>query len=331
MAAERPDGFEEELVVRLGARAGSVSGSPPPAGLREAGRRRRRRQTALRGAAAVVVLAAGVGALTQLGGAGGGGDVEHRLPAGGASPTPGLSAWNEVGVVLGCNGPTSLRTPGWHEHPTLPPAGVSSSGIPFSGTSSSGIPLSGTSSSGIPLSGVSSSGIPLSGTSSSGIPLSGVSSSGIPSSRPSSSGSPSPLSSEQLSRLDLARAGVAVDKLANAGYRDHYFGSCQDAQTNTLYVMRVPGSALDAAATAAVADWPSVRLRFADAVASRDEQKALVARIEADRAYWQSEGVEIQFVVPGGDGAGVVVDTPQWESAAARIKARYGALVVEVR
>jgi hypothetical protein len=313
MAAERPDGFEEELVVRLGARAGSVGGSAPLAALREAGRRRGRRRTALRGTAAVLVLAAGVAVLSQLGGGGHG--PELRPPAGEAGPGPGLSAWNEAGPVLGCAGPTSLRTPGLHQHPTSPPS------APPTGRPSSGFPTAGSPSSGFPTSVLPSTGSPTAGPSSSGPSSSG----------PSSSGSPSPLSADQLSRLDLARAGEAVDKVASAGYRDHYFGSCRDSATDTLYVMRVPGSGLDAAAAAAVAAWPSVKLRFSDAVASRDELQALASRIQGDRAYWESEGVEVRFVSVGGDGAGVVVDTPQWESAEARIKARYGPLVAEVR
>ncbi|MFD8788032.1 hypothetical protein [Kitasatospora sp. NPDC059599] len=339
MAAERPeqpDGFEEELAVRLGTRAGSVAGSAPLAALRDAGRRRARWLTVLRGTAAVVVLAAGVGMLSRLGDGGGPGGVEHRPPAGAASPTPGVSAWNEVGPVVACEGPTSLRTPGWHDRSVSPSSGLSSSGLSSSGLSSSGGPTGGRSSSGFPSGGSPSSGgpstgFPSGGSPSGGGPSGGVPSTGFPAARPTSSGPSSPLSSAQLIRLDLARAGEAVDRVANTGYRDHYFGSCRDAETGTLYVMRVPGSALDAAAAGAAADWPSVKLQFTDAAASRDEQEVLVGRIDGDRAYWHSEGVEIGSVAVGGDGAGVVVGTPQWESAGARIKARYGPLVVEVR
>ncbi|MGW3044700.1 hypothetical protein ACWC9T_32740 [Kitasatospora sp. NPDC001159] len=297
MSAE--DGFEEELVVRLGARAAEVGGSPPLAELREAGRRRARRQGVVRGVTAVAALAVGAGVLTQLGGGGSGvgsavGAAGTGLPS--ASATRGWGR-DDVSPLFACTeGPTSLRTPGVHFHPSLPSSGVSSSGVP-----------------------------------SSGAPSSGVSSSGAPASGPASSGSPSAPSSAQLQRLDLERTAEAVGRMATTSYRDHYFGLCFEDDTSTVHVMRVPGSNLDTAVARMMADRPALKVRFVDAVASLDDQKALAARIDGDRAYWRSKGVEIQFVAVANDGAGLVVDTPQWASAGAEVKARYGPLVVEVR
>ncbi|MFI6152061.1 hypothetical protein ACIBCA_05165 [Kitasatospora sp. NPDC051170] len=112
MSAERPDGFEEQLAVRLGARAASVGGSPPLAALREAGRRRARRQNVVRGVASVALLAAGVGVLGQIGGRGG-------EPPPTATPTA-TAPWWSAGPVNGCQGgPSSMRTPGWYP-PTDP-------------------------------------------------------------------------------------------------------------------------------------------------------------------------------------------------------------------
>ncbi|MET8623524.1 hypothetical protein ABZW30_07160, partial [Kitasatospora sp. NPDC004669] len=154
--------FEEELAVRLGVRAAGVGGSPPLAELREAGRRRARRQRAVRGAAAVAVLAVGAGVLTQLGGGSGVG----RTGVAGAgvalvSPTTGATGAGPEAVILSCaKGPTSMRTPGWHQHPAWTPPAVPSSGVPSSGVPSSGVPSSGVPSSGVPSSGVPSSGVP---------------------------------------------------------------------------------------------------------------------------------------------------------------------------
>ncbi|MFG2843168.1 hypothetical protein ACGF12_08325 [Kitasatospora sp. NPDC048296] len=307
MSAE--DGFEQELVVRLGARAAEVGGSPPLAELREAGRRRAGRQGVVRGVTAVAVLAVCAGVLTQLGGGGSGvggavGAAGTGLPS--ASATRG-SGRDEVSPLFACTkGPTSLRTPGLHFHPSLPSSGFPSSGVPSSGFPSSGVP-------------------------SSGLPSSGLPSSGAPSSGPASSGSPSALSSAQLQRLDLERTAEAVGRMATTSYRDHYFGLCYEDDTSTVHVMRVPGSNLDTAVARMMADRPALKVRFVDAVASLDDQKALAARVDGDRAYWRSKGVEIQFVAVANDGAGLVVDTPQWASAGAEIKARYGPLVVEVR
>ncbi|MEE1788880.1 hypothetical protein PUR71_39165 [Streptomyces sp. SP17BM10] len=305
MSAE--DGFEEELVRRLGLRAAAVGGSPPLAALKAAGRRRARQQGAVRGVTAVAVLAVGAGALTQLGGGGtpsGGGLGVGGGPAG----APSASAGRDSGTVrplYACNaGPSSLRTPGMHFHPTDLPTGPPRITPSFTPSST---------------------------------PWSGSPSFTPPSppptpSFPPSSGSPSTLTSAQVSQAELARAGEAVDRMATAGYPDRYFGICRDAGLNTVYVMRVPGDgALDEAVTRVLAGWPAVRLQFTDAVGSYGELTELRDRIDGDRAYWQDKGVKLEFVQVAHDGSGVVVDTPQWESAGAQIKARYGPKVVEVR
>ncbi|MFJ9847274.1 hypothetical protein ACIRYZ_43995 [Kitasatospora sp. NPDC101155] len=309
--------FEEELAGRLAEHAVWVGGSAPLAELHAAGRRRARRQRALRGAAAVAVLAVGAGALTQLGS--GSGD-SRTSPAGAGvslvSPTPG--ATRSVAVILKCaNGPAGWRTLGLHQHgkqvlsDSPSPGGLTSSGAPSPGVPSSGFP---------------SSGFP-----SSGVPSSGGPSSDDPSSWPTLSGSPSPLSYATTAQSDLERAGQAIEYMAMASYRDHYFGTCRDTSTNTLYMMRVPGSGLDAAAASMLTDWPAVKLQFAVAAGSRDELSAFGARIRADREDWRAKGVEIEAVTVAIDGAGVVVDTPQWQTAAAQIEAKYGPQVAEVR
>ncbi|MFJ2188776.1 hypothetical protein ACIOJE_12595 [Kitasatospora sp. NPDC087861] len=319
--------FEEELAGRLAERAAWIGGSAPLAELHAAGRRRARRQRAVRGAAAVAVLAVGAGALTQLGG--GSGD-SRTGPAGAGvslvSPTPG--ATRSVAVILECaNGPTGWRTLGLHQHgkqvlsDSPSPGGLTPSGTPSPGFPSPGFPSPGFFSSGVPSSG---------GPSTSG-PSTDHPPSGDPSSWPTSSGSPSPLSYATTAQSDLERAGQAIEYMAMASYRDHYFGTCRDTSTNTLYVMRVPGSGLDAAAASTLTDWPAVKLQFAVAASSRDELSAFGARIRADREDWRAKGVEIEAVTVAIDGAGVVVDTPQWQTAAAQIEAKYGPQVAEVR
>ncbi|MET8539260.1 hypothetical protein ABZW03_01190 [Kitasatospora sp. NPDC004799] len=119
--------------------------------------------------------------------------------------------------------------------------------------------------------------------------------------------------------------------MALARYPDHYFGTCRDTTTDTLFVMRVPGSALDADVTAMAADQLAVKVQFADAAGSRAQLLAFASRIRADTETWRAKGVVIESVTLAIDGAGVVVDTPQWQSAEAEIKATYGPLVAEVR
>ncbi|MFJ3790329.1 hypothetical protein [Kitasatospora sp. NPDC090091] len=195
MAVDDTDGFEEELVVRLGEQAEAVSGAAAPlAELRRAGERRARRTVAVRVAAGAAVLAVGVGGLSQLGGGGGAG--AGLAPAGVASSGPGSTDpfGSEDGPVLACTqGPTSLRTPGWVGPSSGPSGGPS--GAPSSGFPSTGVPSSGITSTGFPSSGITSSGPggapspggpftgwPSAGSSSSGGPFTGVpSSTGVPS------------------------------------------------------------------------------------------------------------------------------------------------------
>ena len=306
------DAFEEELSVRLGARAAGIGGSPPLADLREAGRRRARRQRALRGVVAVAVLAIGAGALTQLGGGESPGSATGPAalrtvvaPSAGAG-TPGSRGADTDGLVktvLGCqSGPTSLRTPG----------GGGATGAPYS---SSRVPSSGGPSTGVPSSGGPSSGL---------TPPAG--------SAPRTTGAPSSLSPEQSSQAELARAGEAVEKLAREHYADDYFATCRDASTRTLYVMRVHGTGLDAAVTHLVAEWPGVKLEFRDAAAGYPRQLALAKQIRSEAGDWAATyGVHIRSVQIANDGAGLIVGTPQAESARKELLAQYGGLVVEVR
>ncbi|MFE4973499.1 hypothetical protein ACFRAR_15460 [Kitasatospora sp. NPDC056651] len=337
------DRFEEELVARLERRAAGVGGGPPPAGLREAGQRRARRRTTVRVVTAAAVVALGVTALTQLaGGLGPGrtGAAGLRVVEAGpttdatADATAGATATRYLAVMLDCaNGPTSMRTPGWHEHPTelprYPAPGLPSPEAPTSGATSSREP-----SSGYPSPDHSSTGYPSPDHSSTGAPSPGASSSpGSPATWSTSSGTAPGFSSVSGDPVDLGsrRAGQAIEELAMSDYPDRYFGTCRDRNTGTLYVMRVPGSDLDAAVTRLAADWPAVKVAFADAAGSRSQLMALVKRINADVGEWRANGVVIEAATLAIDGTGVVVDTPQWQSAGAEIKARYGPLVAEVR
>ncbi|MFG2907016.1 hypothetical protein ACGF13_18370 [Kitasatospora sp. NPDC048286] len=135
--------------------------------------------------------------------------------------------------------------------------------------------------------------------------------------------------SEDPAELTLNRAGQAIEGLAMTDYPDQYFGTCRDRNTNTLYVMRVPGGGLDAAVTRMAA--PTVKVAFADAAGSRGQLMTFLNRIRADTEEWRAKGVEIEALTLAIDGSGVIVDTPQWQSAAADIKAKYGPLVAEVR
>ncbi|MEU6969136.1 hypothetical protein AB0A71_15590 [Kitasatospora aureofaciens] len=326
------DEFEEELSVRLGARAAGIGGSPPLAELREAGRRRARRRGVVRAVTAVAVLAVGAGALTQLGGGGSPGSATGPAalrtvvaPSAGAG-TPGSRGADADGLVktvLGCqSGPTSLRTPG----------GGGATGAPYS---SSRVPSSGGPSTGVPSSGGPSTGVPSSGGPSTGVPSSGGPSTGLTPPAGSASrttGAPSSLSPEQSSQAELARAGEAVEKLAREHYADDYFATCRDASTRTLYVMRVHGTGLDAAVTHLVAEWPGVKMEFRDAAAGYPRQLALAEQIRSEAGDWAATyGVHIRSVQIANDGAGLIVGTPQAESARKELLARYGGLVVEVR
>lgn len=368
MSAE--DRFEEELVTRLGAHAAGIGGGPPLAELHEAGRRRLRRQAVLRGVTAVAVLAVGAGVLTQLGGGPG---SDRTGPAGAGpgllSPSPSATMPGRAGVILACtNGPSTMRTPGWHQHGTRLPLSPPSGGLPSDGTPSDGTPSGDLPSGGLPSGGLPSDWAPSDGLSatdqpSPGLPASGLPSGGLPSGgtptggthspdapstdAPSSSGSlssgptpsgslspsalPTTSASDDLADTALEQAGLAIEDLGMADYRDRYFGTCRDRTTGTLHVMRVPGSGLDAAAARAAAGWPTVKVAFTDAAGSREQLMAFLNRIRADTEEWRSKGVEIEGLTLALDGSGVVVDTPQWESAAADIKTKYGPLVAEVR
>ncbi|MFE2723118.1 hypothetical protein [Kitasatospora sp. NPDC059327] len=338
LGAGGADAFEEELTVRLGARARGVSGRAPLADLRRAGQRRARHRTVARVVAGAAVLALGAGALTQIGGGAAGGTA--RVAAVGGSGAPELS-WEQAGLpILGCpSGPTANRTPGWTGAPkSSGSASGSSSGGPTSG-SSSGWPGGSASGSSPGWPTGSSSGGPTSGSSSGwpGGPSSAPSTgpwSGSPSSSGSASapaGRPSPGWPRNVELFELSRVVV---ELAATEYRDQYFGACSDSSTLTLYVMRVPGGDFDRAVTERVAErlpGSGARLRFWDAAGPRSASVDLVNRITADAAgYWKERGVDITNVSLCLDGAGVRVDSPQADSARAEITARYGRLVAEV-
>ncbi|MFB6894640.1 hypothetical protein ACFCX4_35745 [Kitasatospora sp. NPDC056327] len=94
-----PDRFEQELVVRLDARAGAVRGRAPLAALRHAGRRRKRRRVAGQLAVALAVVVLGIGAVARLD-AGVWTDGRGALPAGPGETLPDTL----TGEVLLCGG-----------------------------------------------------------------------------------------------------------------------------------------------------------------------------------------------------------------------------------
>ncbi|MEV6977822.1 hypothetical protein [Kitasatospora sp. NPDC093806] len=285
MAAEdgRVDGFEEDLVVRLGARAEAVGGSPPLAELRRAGRRRARRRTALRSAAAVVAVLLGAGAVAQLDGPGGGAAVGPAAAggsptAGAASPTvgrsPSGSPSGRIGVPLELHpggavgwcegGPGALRTP-----PSSGPSSASASPSPGAST-------------------------------------------GFPS--------------------GIAAALPTARKARDFGvgqYPEQFYGVCTSSRNATVYVMRVPGGDFDQAVRDGVARDPGVQLVFVDVSASRKALRERGEQIVADD-HWRSRGVEIVGCLPADSGFGLVLYSPQAETARAEILAWYGAEVVEV-
>ncbi|MFE2110190.1 hypothetical protein ACFXAF_30600 [Kitasatospora sp. NPDC059463] len=272
-----PDAFEEELVVRLDARAGQLSGGRPPlAELRSAGRRRARRGLLRRVAAGAVVLLVGVGALTQLESFAGAG---RPVPAWGGESGPedddpgGLS-----GVCRG--GPASLREYTWEQIHGLAPTPP------------------------------------------------------LPSGDDGSWDTPAPEMTaklEQIIRRSLVVAN-AVRRFGERMYPDSWFGACSDWTTNTVYVMRAPGSDLDIALAKAVPH-SGVTLKFVDVARSRKSYEAVAERIKStDAGYWAQRNVTITDVWISPDGAGLIVITQQVEAARAQILARYGAgLVIEVR
>ncbi|MFI9362665.1 hypothetical protein ACIG5E_16675 [Kitasatospora sp. NPDC053057] len=253
MSAE--DGFEEELTVRLGARAAGIGGSPPLAELREAGRRRARRQGVVRAVTAVAVLAVGAGALTQLGGGGGAGSGTG--PAGAPIVKPSVTQSRTSSSSRGAETDERVKTV--------------------------------------------------------------LSCQSGPSSAPAS---------YQQGRADLVAAGQAVERMARQEYGDHYFATCLDTAAATLVVMRSPGpTGLDAAVSRAVSQWPEVKPRFV-AAPSYPSQLTLAKEIRAEAGDWAaSKGVYIAWVEIALDGKGVIVHTPEPETARAEIVREYGNLV----
>ncbi|MER7772631.1 hypothetical protein [Kitasatospora sp. NPDC096140] len=314
MAAEHPDGFEEELVVRLGARAGSVAGSPPLPQLREAGRRRARSRLVVRSVAGAAVFALGVGALAQWGGSTtgavrgsaqvvGGGSLSpspgtgSRPPVPQASPgSPSSSAPDTGGPLLLCQGgPASLRLPTWDQ-------------VTASGTTSSRPPSSGPS-------GLPSGPPPVSSTTTPPY---------VPSAGASTSGGPDALD------LDPIRVAADIRRVGADKYPDHWFGVCETLDRQ-VYVMRVPGSDLDAVVSAAVSHH-GVTINFVDVPGSRRHYLALARRITVDDGgYWAARGVTVSGVTISEDGTGVLVHTPQFAAVRADVMARYGSEVIEVR
>ncbi|MER5348722.1 hypothetical protein ABT093_00055 [Kitasatospora sp. NPDC002551] len=298
------DAFERELVVRLGARAEAVGGSPPLALLREAGRRRTRQRFAAQSVAGVAVLALGLGVVTQLGGGGGAGAVG---PAG-LSPT-GVRSSDLGGVPV-------------------PSAGT---GRPFSGP-----PLGSPSSSGPdhlgPLSGCAQGPASLrlvrwtemnTPTPSDWTPP--------PARSPITSPEPSSSTSGGQVNRHVVEVQWDVRQFVAASYPDQYFGTCIDLLTAELWVLRVPGSDLDQKVLEAVPHF-GVTIHFTDVASSRRHFVELAARIkETDRDFWAARGVTVQEVRVSEDGTGVSVSTDQADAARADMLARYGAEVIEVR
>ncbi|MFJ8626927.1 hypothetical protein ACIRD3_29380 [Kitasatospora sp. NPDC093550] len=316
MAAERPDGFEEELVVRLGARARAVAGSPPLAALREAGRRRARSRLVARSVAGAAVLALGVGALAGWGGGTsgavrgsaqvvGGGSLSPSPGTGTRPPAPGTSpgsvtsssAADTAGPLLVCpTGPASLRLPTWEQV-----ASATTSSRPPSGPPS-GLP-----------SGPPSGPPPVSSTTPPHPPSAVTGTSGGPDGR------------------DPVTVAADIRRLGAEKYPDHYFGVCEGLLDDRVYVMRVPGSDLDAVVLGAVSH-SGVTITFVDVPGSRRHYLALARRITVeDGGYWAERGVSIAGVTVSEDGAGVLVHTPQYATAKADVLARYGPEVIEVR
>ncbi|WP_380285688.1 hypothetical protein [Kitasatospora purpeofusca] len=298
------DAFERELVVRLGTRAGAVSGHPPLAVLREAGRRRARQRFAAQSAAVVAVLALGLGVVTQLGGGGGAGAVG---PAG-LSPT-GLRSSDLGGVPVPSSG-------GGRPFSGAPAASPSSSGPDYLGPLSS-CPQ-----------GPASLRLPRWAEMTSPTP-----SDWSPPPPRSPTGSPEPSSSTSGGQVNrhVGEVQVEVRQLVATGYPDQYLGTCVDLLTAELWVLRVPGGDIDRKVLDTVPHF-GVTIRFTDVASSRKHFVELMTRIEeTDRDYWAAKGVTVRRVRLSEDGAGVSVVTDQADAARADILARYGAEVVEVR
>lgn len=137
-------------------------------------------------------------------------------------------------------------------------------------------------------------------------------------------------SREQVARHTMEVAG-AIRGFGERWYPEYWFGACTDVVTNTVYVMRAPGSDVDTVLPKSVPH-AGVGIEFTDVVGSRRFFEALVDRIKvADAAYWAQRGVTISGVRISEDGTGVVVETQQAAAARADIVARYGDLVIEVR
>ncbi|MFE6870009.1 hypothetical protein ACFVFS_26070 [Kitasatospora sp. NPDC057692] len=298
------DAFERELVVRLGARAEAVGGSPPLALLREAGRRRTRQRFAAQSVAGVAVLALGLAVVTQLGGGGGAGAVG---PAG-LNPT-GVRSSDLGGVPVPSAG-TGRPFPG------LPELSPSSSGPDYLG----------------PLASCAEGPASLrllrwdemhSATPSNWTPP--------PPRSPAMSPEPSSSTSGGQVNRHVGEVQFDVRRFVAMQYPEQYLGTCIDLLTAELWVLRVPGGDLDQKVLDTVRHF-GVTIHFTDVPSSRRHFVELAARIkDTDRDYWAARGVTVQEVRISEDGTGVSVSTDQADAARADIVARYGAEVIEVR
>ncbi|WP_344628074.1 hypothetical protein, partial [Kitasatospora arboriphila] len=111
--------------------------------------------------------------------------------------------------------------------------------------------------------------------------------------------------------------------------RFHIAGVCVDRGAGQVLVFRVPGSGLDAGLSAALGGAAGI-LRFRDAPHSQFDLKRLLNTVMGDTGYWRERGVEITTVGELVDGTGIVLVTPQADTARADLVARYRPYAVQV-
>jgi hypothetical protein len=121
---------------------------------------------------------------------------------------------------------------------------------------------------------------------------------------------------------ELLDAAGKVTPLLEKSFADTYAGLELDHPHHKMIVYRRPDPALDAAVKHQA---EGVTIEFRDAKFSLATMKSLVARILADKPYWEGQGVHIESVGPMVDGSSVRVGTREGTADQTRLlETRYG-------
>jgi hypothetical protein len=104
-----------------------------------------------------------------------------------------------------------------------------------------------------------------------------------------------------------------LDQRLRASFPASYAGLVPDADDPLIVIYRKPDAALDQSARAEAGE---VSVEFRDAKYSLTELAALARRIDDDRSYWRSQGIQMDLVWPRVDGSAVGVTLSHGDVAA---------------